>query len=247
MMRLFMLPIMLVAFVIVSFQKEKSFVPPGTIKITDTLYFDTEEVTCLSWCEYQYWTKNMYGGNSEQLKATVIDTSNWDRGSFTKIWSGNEPLAPEQRNLPVAGITHAQAIAFCKWRTERVKYFLALRKNAKAYNFEYRLPTEQEWEFVSDGSGAVFSKANANKPMAQLKNGLGTLSQATVVSTFEKNRMGLSDLTGNVAEMVSQEHIAKGGSWAHTADESRNGKQQIYQKAAPWLGFRCVCIVKKKF
>ena len=247
MMRLSVLLIIVVAFVIVSFQKEKKFVPPGTTQITDTLYFDTEEVTCLSWCEYQYWTKNMYGGNSDQCKATLIDTSNWDHGSSVKIWSGKEPLTPEQRNLPVAGITHVQAIAFCKWRTERVKYFLALRKNAKVYDFEYRLPTEQEWEFVSDGSGAVFSIANKNKAMAQIKTSTDTVPQATTVGSFEKNQMGLSDLTGNVAEMVSQEHIAKGGSWAHSVEESRNGKQQIYQKAAPWLGFRCVCIVKKKF
>jgi formylglycine-generating enzyme required for sulfatase activity len=247
MMRVSVLPIMLVAFVIVSFQKEKKFVPPGTIMITDTLYFDTEEVTCLAWCEYQYWTKNMYGGNSEQYKATIIDTTNWDSPAAAKIWCAYKPLLMEQRNLPVAGITHAQAKAYCQWRTQRVNYFLALRKHAKSYNFEYRLPSEQEWEFVSDGSGEVFSIDNKNKPMAQLKNGVGTTSQATVVASFEKNSMGLSDLTGNVAEMVLQEHIAKGGSWSHTVDESRNGKQQIYQKAAPWLGFRCVCIVKKKF
>jgi formylglycine-generating enzyme required for sulfatase activity len=50
-------------------------------------------------------------------------------------------------------------------------------------------------------------------------------------------------MIGNVAEMLQEENIAKGGSWLHTLDEVSIKKRDSYVEPAAWLGFRCVCEV----
>jgi hypothetical protein len=60
------------------------------------------------------------------------------------------------------------------------------------------------------------------------------------------NYFGISDMIGNVAEMVLEKGIAKGGSWNHTLEESAINSRQYYNKPENWLGFRCVCEVKSK-
>jgi hypothetical protein len=49
------------------------------------------------------------------------------------------------------------------------------------------------------------------------------------------------NLYGNVAEMVSEEGVAKGGSWNHNYNNSVFDAEISYEKPSSWLGFRCVC------
>ncbi len=58
-----------------------------------------------------------------------------------------------------------------------------------------------------------------------------------------QNQLGLHTMIGNVAEMVQEKGIAKGGSWAHSLEQSKIINQQSYTKPQAWLGFRCVCEV----
>lgn len=60
------------------------------------------------------------------------------------------------------------------------------------------------------------------------------------------NKIGASNMIGNVAELISKKGIAKGGSWAHDLESSRLKKKQPYQTPEAWLGFRCICEVKRK-
>jgi len=55
------------------------------------------------------------------------------------------------------------------------------------------------------------------------------------------NSLGLYQMIGNVAEMLLEEGVAKGGSWFHYPDESIVQHKIYYSKPEPWLGFRCVC------
>jgi hypothetical protein len=59
------------------------------------------------------------------------------------------------------------------------------------------------------------------------------------------NHYGISDMIGNVAEIISEKGIAKGGSWTHTLEESKITNQQHYSRPENWLGFRCVCEVQE--
>jgi formylglycine-generating enzyme required for sulfatase activity len=65
------------------------------------------------------------------------------------------------------------------------------------------------------------------------------------VKSFFPNSYHLYNMIGNVAEMVSEKGIAKGGSFANTLEECKIINNQYYTKPERWLGFRCVAVIVK--
>lgn len=242
-------------------KKKKTFTPPGTVKINDTLFADEAEITNLSWIEFEIWTTTKYGANSPEHKAVLPDTLVWRQNN-----SSNEPYVqyyyrhPAYKNYPVVGISYEQVIAFCKWRTERVKEFMCLSKKYGVIEFEYRLPSKSEWEFISNNGIGCFSNDGRNekgqltsnhvwvpKDTIEEKKGYSyDIADVTAPAySYWKNMFGLYNVIGNVSEMVSEKGISKGGSWRNRLEECRAGKDISYDKPTAWLGFRCVCVVKK--
>lgn len=241
-------------------KKKKEFLPPGTVKINDTLFADETEISNFSWQEYEFWVKRKYGANSIQHISTLPDTLVW-REKYTD----NEPYVkhyyrhPAYKDYPVIGISYEQIIEFCIWRTERVKEFMCLSKKYGIIEFEYRLPTKKEWEFISNNGDGCFSNggkdekgrmtSNRRRPIGDTLGWNGIVSDNADVTapvySYWKNRFGLYNMIGNVAEMVSEKGICKGGGWRNDLEECRVGKDILYQKPTAWLGFRCVCVIKK--
>ncbi|MEM6299611.1 MAG: hypothetical protein AAF740_13060, partial [Bacteroidota bacterium] len=60
-----------------------------------------------------------------------------------------------------------------------------------------------------------------------------------------ENLFELKQMIGNVAELVAEEGISKGGSFWHTLEECKIKNRISYDKPKAWLGFRCVAEVKK--
>ncbi len=95
--------------------------PPGTVEIAPNLFFDRTEITNLDYREFMYWTKQVYGGNSEEARKVQPDTTVWSEleGHF-------EPFAsryfthPAYNHYPVAGVSYEQAQAYSGWRSDRV-------------------------------------------------------------------------------------------------------------------------------
>ncbi len=242
-----------------SFTKEKQFTPPGTVQVSETLFADETEISNFAWQEYEYWTKTIYGTNSPEHLATLPDTLVWrDKLAYNEPYVQYYYRHPAYKNYPVVGISYEQAQAYCKWRTERVKTFLSINKNFKHQNFEYRLPTKAEWEKFAELSSVVFSnngkdaKGNFKFNFIDIpntpKNNTATSDNADVtapVFAYKKNHLGLYNVLGNVAEMVQEKNICKGGSWQHKLEDCRVGKDQQYTTTNSWTGFRCVCEVKK--
>lgn len=241
-----------------SFVKEKPFTPPGTIQISETLFADETEISNFSWMEYELWTKSIYGTNSKEHLATLPDTLVWREKQ-----SHNEPYVqyyyrhPAYKNYPVVGISYEQAQAFCKWRTERVKTFLTTKKDFTHQNIEYRLPTKAEWEKLAETSANILNNNGRNEKGIYLlncpridtvpvKGSLYDNADVTApVRSYYKNSFGLYNILGNVAEMVNEKGICKGGGWKNQIEECRIGKDMEYNKPNAWMGFRCVCVVKK--
>ncbi len=240
-----------------SFTKEKTFIPPGTIQINDTLFADETEVTNFSWMEYEYWTKAIYGANSKEHLATLPDTLCWrDKLSYNDPYVQYYYRHVAYRAYPIVGISYEQALAYCKLRTERVKTHLSIKRDFKNQNIEYRLPTKSEWEKLAETSSFVLNNNGKNEKgtyqlncINPLQNGdciaTGTGDIVTPVKFYEKNFLGLYNMLGNIAEMVSEKGICKGGGWRNRLEECRVGKDQEYTKPNSWTGFRCVCVIKK--
>lgn len=248
-------------------KNKKEFIPPGTVKINDTLFADETEISNFSWQEYELWTKNKFGSNSPGHISTLPDTLVWrDKNAYNEPYVQYYYRHPAYKDYPVIGISYEQAVEFCKWRTNRVKEFICISKKHDPVEFEYRLPSKAEWEFLSNNGTGYFSQNGRNEKNQMTSNHVWepkdsveykklingtkgyTNDNADVtapVYSYWKNLFGLYCMIGNVSEMVQEKGISKGGGWRHRLEQCRVGKDITYEKPTAWLGFRCVCLVKK--
>ncbi len=239
-----------------SFTKEKTFTPPGTIQINDTLFADETEISNFSWQEFARGPKAIYGANSKEHIAVLPDTLVWrEKLAYNEPYVQYYYRHPAYKDYPVVGISYEQAIAYCKWRTERVKTFLTRKKDFSNHHFEYRLPTKAEWENLAETSSFVLNNNGKNEKGQVKLNCINPLPNGDCmnapypdvtapVKSYEKNFIGFYNMLGNVAEMVQEKGICKGGSWRNRIEECRVGKDQTFTNPNSWVGFRSVCIVK---
>jgi len=48
-------------------------------------------------------------------------------------------------------------------------------------------------------------------------------------------------MIGNVAELVDEKNIVKGGSWKHKLENIKIENNITFEKPSNWIGFRNVC------
>lgn len=242
--------------------------PTGTVKINDQLYMDETEITNFNWQEYVMWLAKKHGETAVEYKNALPDTLVWRNKE-----SQNEPYVqyyyshPAYKEFPVIGISYEQAVQYCKWRTERVKELfktkqLTDKKNVYPSNFEYRLPTKEEWEAAakigySEKTKKLLETKHKGQLLANLRRKLednvvvaGNPTQnadvTAPVKSYWPNAAGCYNLIGNVAEMTNQQGLAKGGSWISNPNEIDIERDITYTKPTAWLGFRCVAEIKSK-
>lgn len=165
-------------------------------------------------------------------------------------------------NIPVTGITHQQAQQYCQWLTDQYNSLITSGQKMKV---NIRLPSKEEWEnFVRDGLSENMKRNNlfdsVSKDGCFLYNykfgkdckgydawmkKYGTRG-IMMVREFFPNNMGIYNLFGNVAEMVEEQGIAKGGHYDLWARQCALDKNQNYSQPEPWLGFRWVAEVVLK-
>jgi formylglycine-generating enzyme required for sulfatase activity len=245
-MKPLVLALILLAFV--SFKPRRMrVIPPGTVPITETFYADEFEVTNRAWQEYENYMKVKFGNGSQEHIKTLPDTSVWlDPMAYSAPYHKYYYRHVAYKEFPVVGVSHEQAEAFCRWRTDRVKEYYALAHKT-SINLKYRLPTREEWETLAMNGASIFKNKGKNQRSEMRLNcavddSLTNAHDVTApVKAFEKNRFGLYQMFGNLAEMISEPEVAKGGSWKHRVEICRAGLDQKYTKPESWLGFRCVC------
>jgi formylglycine-generating enzyme required for sulfatase activity len=135
------------------------------------------------------------------------------------------------RNRPVEGVS---------WN-DIVNEFIPRLNDLTGFN--YRLPTEAEWEFAARGGtsslGYKYSGGNNIDDVAWYRDNSGTITRP--VGTKLPNELGLFDMSGNVREWVNDWHsdysdglkidttgpatgsnrVVRGGSWFHNASSCR--------------------------
>jgi len=221
---------------------------PGTVFIKDSLYFDIAEVTNVSWREFMYWQRREKGEYSLEYKNTLPDTMIWDGAdySFQTIYLRH----PKFSSYPVVGIRYDQAVAYCKWRTERVKEMFEIEKQKhpkmQIPNFRYRLPTKAEWTLVakadySDKTKKEMAKAIKKDSSKDIKN----IKRISPTFAFWPNSYGVSAMQYNVSEYVLEKGIAMGGNYTLGSDKALTEIEVNSVSVEKWLGFRCVCEIIK--
>ena len=162
-------------------------------------------------------------------------------------------------SMPITGITIDQAQSFCNWLTDKYS-----RDDLYAeLELNFRLPTPQEMETLLQDTFADWKPEEDNYQAYQ--RGLNSHGCAIYnhyhnswcdnnlnmkfrygykvpmqVGLFFPDMNGLYDLMGNVAELTSENGIAKGGSCIDPASECQPNAVKSYNGPQPWLGFRVV-------
>lgn len=257
--KIFSIVIIVIAFSFTT-KKDKPFIPPGTSQITESFFADETEISNFAWQEYEFSTITKFGKNSKEHLETLPDTLVWlEKSTYNEPYVKYYYRHPAYKDYPVVGVSYEQAVAFCKWRTESVKTFFYI-KNKKEINIEYRLPTKEEWELLSTVPPYFLNNEGKNKKGEVMFNHCWMTDSISkkyfsehksypdvTVPTYSywKNSYGLYNIFGNVAEMINEKGVSKGGSWRNRLEECRAGKAISYNGPTAWLGFRCICMVKK--
>lgn len=126
----------------------------------------------------------------DRLAAGVYEVTKreWDACVAAGGCPGSRLTDSTQSRLPVSGVSWYDAQQYVAWLTEKT-------------GRPYRLPTEQEWEYLARAgtSAAYHFGAAVTTGQANYGNRIG---KAQPVGTYPANRFGLRDMHGNVFEWV---------------------------------------------
>lgn len=245
--------------VVIKEHKNNKNTPIGMVWLKDSIYIDQTEIRNSDYLEFVNWTRIKAPSN---LNSILPDTSVWltcsaNSAPFVNYYFQNSAFS----NFPVVGISYEQAVAFCKWRTERVKENISnskskTQKKIGAKDYYYRLPTKSEWEYAASGGldntyiygyESIINKNNQPKVYVSETKTLFYPENAILVPVNyrDPNRFNLYNTIGNVAEMVLEKGTTKGGSFKHTLTETAISKSIEYIKPTCWIGFRCVYVIEQ--
>lgn len=245
--------------------------PPGTVQINDTLFIDQTEVANIHWREFLYYLSDVEEDENKYEQA-LPDTLVWRAllrycDPIVEYYFRH----PAYNIYPVVGISYEQAIQYCKWRTHianqrnyfrenNIKDFKNHLTDKFPIKYYYRLPTEQEWEMIAHGKSASLQSAfgydsvyrrwkgkyhkifNCIYPGESVADSTTNALYTTDIKAFYPNSSKCYNMIGNVAEMVAEKGIAKGGSFLHHLDSCGITIDQNYSNPQMWLGFRCVAV-----
>jgi formylglycine-generating enzyme required for sulfatase activity len=135
-------------------------------------------------------------------------------------------------NHPVVMVTWYEAVAFCRWLTERLREAGELGPNQ-----EVALPTEAQWEKAARGDdGRIFPWGNEFDPAKcnMYDTGIGSTSAVGMFQTGASPH-GVLDMSGNVWEWCRTKWRY---SYEEPADESLKGDVLRVLRSGPWNGHR---------
>ena len=223
------------------------------VKIDEILYASKYEVSNQLYSAFINSLKN--AKKYDFLLIARIDSMKWlDKNSYNKPYVDFYHLHPAFKDYPVVNITHDAAVLFCKWLTD--EYNSSPKRKFKKVIF--RLPTEKEWIIAAKGgsSSAIYTwegddtqdkkghlRCNSLRTGEGSVNNLGNLNGVVFITvsvkSFQPNKFGLYNICGNVAEMLDDKSIVKGGSWQDTKENLRIDAQKAYDGSAmTTVGFR---------
>lgn len=233
---------------------------------TPNLYANTFELTNGEYLAYTSWVQQNLG--TEAYKAALPDTLVWrSKFSFNEKYVTYYLRHPAYKDYPIVGLSYQQALAYCEWLSKQANATLKdpqiqeiIFRLPTEEEWEKAalggLPTNTLYPwgthslYIEKGKFKGFAQANvmgtryaSNRDTYTLFNGHNYFDNygniLFPVSTYKHNQYGLFHIIGNVAEMVSDPQIAKGGSWQDELHEATIQHSEKLEKTTnSYVGIR---------
>jgi len=214
------------------------------VKVKSDLYVSKYEVSNL---DYRNFLTDIRNSNKFEIYNNCLpDTLVWkNKLKFTEPFVQFYFRNSSYDNYPVVGISYESAIEYCNWLTD--KYNNDTKKKYKKVLF--KLLNNEEWTFAANNGDASkvytwgngFIQNNRKQNLCNYKSD-SSLNEKTMITasinSFYPNSFGIYNMCGNVAEMIEEKGIAKGGSFDDTADKVRIASEKLYNKPQADIGFR---------
>ncbi len=203
-------------------------------------------------------TEVTVGQYLEFCEATNSHWPEWlEKGSRYHVKTGsdkyyaNKGYTRTASNLPIAGVSWDDAVAYCDWLKSKT-------------GLGYRLPTEAEWEYAARGgtlsNGTAYAGSTDLNAVAWTDGNAG--GKPHNVATKSANELGLYDMSGNLWEWCSDwwgnyssqsqtnpagpptgsNRVLRGGSWDYHPRRSRVASRSSYGPSSRlnFIGLRLV-------
>jgi formylglycine-generating enzyme required for sulfatase activity len=241
-----------------------SFVPQGTCNINDSefsfegFWISQIEVSNSSYALFLSDLKQQ--AKETDLKMASVQNDKWKLIKYYEPYSDYYSTNPAWSDYPVVNISYEGALLYCKWLSSKLE--------DKAW--EYRLPTKNEWIYAAKAGlekaeyswgGSYIRDDKGQMPGNFLKLGAENIHRGVngfeivnvkktggvidASKSYNPNEWGLYNMSGNVAEMISQKGTAMGGSWNDPGYDIRIMSEKTYNEPSPMIGFRPVLARKK--
>jgi formylglycine-generating enzyme required for sulfatase activity len=170
---------------------------------------------------------------------------------------------PAYRHYPVVNISYEGAQLFCEWLTEKYNSSSSRKFNKVVF----QLPTEEQWEKAASGGNQTVIYPWSSNELKDKKgnffanfshssnNNKGVLDETNnpdiinPVKSNKKNKYGIYNMGGNVAEMLVRKGTTKGGSWADEAEKLKIKNTETLNEnmlPSPKIGFRIFMKIEQK-
>ncbi len=260
-MRKIIFAILIITAISFKLNNEKAFdikvVTKEFIKIKNDLFVCKYEV---SNAEYRNFITELINSNQkETYNICLPDTLCWrDATTYNEPYVEYYFRYPNFNDYPVVGISYEAANEYCKWLTKKYNE----DPKRKFDEVMFKLLNKDEWIFAAnkgDNSrdytwGSGFMQNNRKQWLCNFRHTTfvfdsiskkynelhldGKSIIAGPVKNFYPNSFGLYNMCGNVAEMIEEKGVAKGGSYNDPAYMVKISSEKKYAKPQADIGFR---------
>lgn len=230
------------------------------VQVKDDLWVSKYEV---SNADYRKFIIDVSNSNEALPVLTVLpDTLVWrndleNTEPFVQYYFRNNSYD----NYPVVGVQYEAAKAYCKWLTDQYNQ----HHHKKLKKVLFKLLSKDEWVFAANKGdtskvytwGSGFLQNNRKQYLCNFTHTVFKLDSITKkyiespdpnairgttitapINSFYPNSFGIYNMCGNVAEMIEEKGIAKGGSFLDPGYHVRIASEKKYSKPQADIGFR---------
>jgi formylglycine-generating enzyme required for sulfatase activity len=234
-------------------------------------YVASTEVTNIQWKEFLMYLKQE--GRMQEYEANILDTTVWrQRLAYNEPFVNYYYQHQAYSEYPAVGMTLKQAIAYADWLTEifamrdqgvKVTFSVPTKKQwiraarggaATQYPWDGPYLRNSKGSFLSNFKTYDERFITRTDINGEYTNTYQVLlydnfmdKEMTITAPAESyypNQFGIYNMSGNVAELVSDDTVAMGGSWNDTGYDVRVESEQPATEPRSTIGFRVVAVIE---